>query len=219
MAQDRGSGNDHMGISAKVALSDGGREQGSLRLEKWEIDQVQYVRHLVDLADYPPGWEPKKDDFLAFGVKPFEIAEFEDCNLITNGGWNLLLKGKTLLSTDSAPTIWFDTTHGRIGAGTGVAGAVATDTNLTSIAAMTGNNWILSAAAPTVTTSARTAIFTASFGLSDAVGAWNEWAIDQGTASAATVTATAPMINHAVGSFGTKTGAMTYTVTATLTFT
>jgi hypothetical protein len=55
------------------------------------------------------------------------------------------------------------------------------------------------------------------------VGAWQEFAIDQGTANStagtATVTAVAPMMNHSANiGAGTKAGG-TWSATATLSFT
>lgn len=218
MAIDHGYGTDKMGVGVGVPLVDGAREETGLKVQKWDADQVAYVQRRHGLV---PGMDPTPFHFNAARVKPYEVGSYRG-NLITREGWTLLLHGKTLLSTDSVPTLFFDTTHGRIGIGTSNTAAVATDTALGSIAAMTGNNWILCAAAPTVTTTATpsTVVFVATFASTDAVGAWNEFAVDQGTAATASTARVAPMINHSAGiAQGTKASGQVWTATATLSFT
>lgn len=217
MTIDKGFGADHMGIAASAPISESGIERTMLMVSKWDDEQTDWMHRKLGLPDHVtiPGYA-----FINHRVNPYEDFVYHG-NLITRAGWTLFLHGKTILSTDTAPTLFFDSTHGRIGVGTSVSAAAATDTALGSIASMTGNNWILCAAAPTVTTTATpsTVVFTATFGATDAVGAWNEFAIDQGTAAAASVTATAPMLNHSTSiGAGTKAGG-TWTATATLSFT
>lgn len=213
MAADRGRARDLMAVGVGAALSDGGRHSTSFRIDKWDLDQTRWVARKSGIA------VPRAAHFAALKVAPFDVTQDDDCNLITNAGWNLLLKGKTLLSTDTAPTIWYDSTHGRIGVGSSATAPTAADTALNSVAGFAGNNWILCGAAPTVGSSLRTAIFTATFGTADGNGTWLEFAIDQGTASAASVSATAPMLNHGLLTTSTKNNTQTWAATATLTFT
>lgn len=221
MAIDTGFGADVMGIAALSPLAESGRERTRLVIQKWDDDQTDWAFRKLDVPVNAFTIQPRQ--FRELRLLPYEEFTYHG-NLITNAGWNLFLRGKTILSTDTAPTVWFDATHGRIGIGTNTTpAAAATDTGLGSVTGMTGNNWKLCGAAPTFpngTSSPWNVVFTATFGASDAVGAWNEFAIDQGTASAGPViTATAPMINHSVNiGAGTKAGG-TWTATATLTFT
>ena len=221
MAIDKGFGADTMALLAAQPMMESGRERTRLEIQKWDDDQTAWMYRKMEYV--PKHVTIPGSSFLRFGVMPYEVFTYHG-NLITNAGWNLFLRGKTILSTDTAPTVWFDATHGRIGIGTNTTpAAAATDTGLGSVTGMTGNNWKLCGAAPTFpngTSSPWNVVFTATFGASDAVGAWNEFAIDQGTASAGPViTATAPMINHSVNiGAGTKAGG-TWTATATLTFT
>jgi hypothetical protein len=213
---DYGFGADNMGVGVTAGLHESGRERTTLRVERWDAEQVAWTKARFGLHS-----DPAKSHFVAADVRPYLITEYHG-NLITEAGWTLFLHGKTILSTDSAPTIWFDSTHGRIGVGTSVSAANAADTALGSIGSMTGNNWKLTGAAPTVTTTGApsTVVFVASFASTDAVGAWNEFAVDQGTASAASTSATAPMLNHSTNiAQGTKATGQVWTATATLSFT
>ncbi len=212
MAIDKGFAVDNITTNVHTEFMEHGRVRTIFRVERYDFDQTMWAACKLDID------RPEAQHFKMLGVRPYDVTEDWDCNLITNAGWNLFLKGKTLLSTDTAPTVWYDATHGRIGIGTSATAATYTDTALTSIAGMTGNNWILCGAAPTVASSARTAIFTASFGLTDAVGNWNEFAVDQGTASAASTAATAPMLNHGIPVTSTKNSSQTWAATVTLTF-
>lgn len=216
MANDRGFGADLMGVAATAPMFESGRERTTLLVQKWDEDQTNWAvaRIRVDKPAWMSVVRPRH--FRALGIEPYEEYTYHG-NLITQAGWGQLFKAVTV----GSPTL-FSATVGRIGVGTSTTTAVATDVALGSIASMTGNNWKLCGALPTVTSAATpgTVVFTATFGATDAVGAWNEFAIDQGTTSAGpTVTATAPMMNHSANiGAGTK-AAGTWTATATLSFT
>jgi hypothetical protein len=218
MSIDRGYGADSMGVHAAVPYMDGGRETATLLVEKFDLDMTRWAQRRLGV---PRRVTIPRSTFRRLKIRPFETVEAAG-NLMTTAGWGQLFK--SILG--GSPTL-FSATVGRIGIGSGSVAAVSTDTALGSISTnggLTGNNWVLCGVAPTDSTAATpcTSVFTASFGTSAAVGEWNEWAIDQGTASAGpTVTATAPMMNHAVpgvGVIGTK-GSATWTATATLSFT
>jgi hypothetical protein len=214
MAVDKGFGADFMAIAASAPLMESGRERTQLVIQKWDEDQTAWMYRKMEHV--PKHVTIPGRSFLRFGLMPYEEYTYHG-NLITRAGWNQLFLGGFVGTTGTK----FSATVGRIGVGTSNTAATAADTNLNSIASMTGNNWILCGVAPTtsVVGTPCTAVFTATFGATDAVGAWNEFAIDQGTASAATVTATAPMMNHSAGiGAGTKAGG-TWTATATLSFT
>jgi hypothetical protein len=214
MSIDKGFGLDVMSVLAVSPMVDSGRERTKLVVQKWDDDQTNWMYRKME---HVPGHITIPGaSFLRFKVMPYEEFTYNG-NLITQAGWGQLFKAITV----GSPTL-FSATVGRIGVGTSVSAAAATDTALGSIASMTGNNWKLCGVTPTVTSAATpgTLVFTATFGATDAVGAWNEFAIDQGTASAGpTVTATAPMMNHSTNiGAGTKAGG-TWTATATLSFT
>jgi hypothetical protein len=222
MAISKGYGSDTLGVSASIPMTDGGRETTVFNIRKWTPDQMAFVARKIDedlvalVLSGQKTLQPRH--FLWARVAPEEVHESYS-NLITTAGWAQLFK--SILG--GSPTL-FSATVGRIGVGTGTTGAVSSDTALGSVASMTGNNWILCGAAPTNSTAATpcTSIFVATYGATAAVGAWSEFAVDQGTASAGpVVTATAPMMNHTVqsaGFYGTKAGG-TWTATATLSFT
>jgi hypothetical protein len=215
MAIDHGHGSDSLGVHAGVPFTDGGRETATLLVEKFDLDMTSWAQSRLEI---PSHMTVQRRHFRQLRIEPYEAVEVPG-NLMTTAGWAQLFKS----IIGGSPTL-FSSSVGRIGVGTGTTAATSADTALGSVSSMTGSNWILCGAAPTDSTSSTpcTSVFTASFGTSAAVGSWNEWAVDQGTASAGpTVTATAPMMNHSVpgaGVIGTK-GSATWTATATLSFT
>jgi len=226
MAADNGRSGDALGIAVTEHLGpgDGGRETGALRIEKWDLDQIAWARgRNRDFFD--PRREPDARWFTEFGVRPVEVAEFADTNLITGAGWARCLNNGGWLGT--AATL-FSATVGRVGLGQGLTAATYSDTALTTASGWTGGNWQLNGATPTYATASggtgATMIFLCTFG----TGAFSanlitEFAVDQGTAaSGANVTASvAPMVNHGVNAsgYGTKTSSQTWNITVTLTFT
>lgn len=220
MSLDKGFGSDLMGVSATSPLVESGRERTKLVIQKWDDDQAKWVFGRLDAPRNAFTLKPRH--FAWLKVLPYEEYTYNG-NLITRAGWAQLFAGGVFGTTPTK----FSTTVGRIGIGTSTGAAAATDTALGSIAGLSGSgsNWILSGANPTLNTGATpcTVVFTATFGANDAVGAWNEFAIDQGTANSTagtpTVTAVAPMMNHSTSiGAGTKAGG-TWTATATLSFT
>jgi hypothetical protein len=227
MAIDRGRAGDAMGIGA--ALTDGGRETGSIKILKWDDDQSHWVTrkifgHMgaVVLEDVP-GLQLPEGVFRKFGVEPSEVYEKADCNLITKAGWDHCLLAANW--NGGTHTTQFSATVGRIGIGTGSTTPTYADTALTSITSLTGTgNWVLCGAAPTISdaSSPATVAFTSSFTSAYGTGAaWAEFAVDSGTATAGsnTVSATADMVNHGLATPGTKGASTTWTVTVTLSFT
>jgi hypothetical protein len=220
MAIDRGAGADMMSIAALSPLAESGRERTKLVIQKWDDDQTRWMYRKMEHV--PRHVTIPGASFTHFGLKPYEEFTYNG-NLITRAGWNQLFVGGFAGTTGTK----FSATVGRIGIGTGTGAAAAADTALASIAGLSGSgsNWILCGAAPTLNTGVTpcTAVFVATFGANDAVGAWQEFAIDQGTANSTagtpTVTAVAPMMNHSTNiGAGTKAGG-TWTATATLSFT
>src|SRR6266702_158580 len=204
MATDRGLAGDAMGIGA--GLTDGGRETGSIQIQKWDADQSHWVArklfgHLgaVKLEDVP-GLQLPRAKFRQFGVEPSEVYTKDDCNRITKAGWDHCLLAANW--NGGTHTTQFRASVGRTGIG----------------------NWVLCGAAPTIvdTAAPATVAFTSSFTSAYGTGAaWQEFAVDSGTATAVsnTVTATADMVNHGLATPGTKGASTTWTVTVTLSFT
>ena len=216
-----------MGIGA--ALLDGGRETGSIFIEKWDANQSDWVTRKLyghlgadTLADVP-GLELPRPRFRQFGVKPSEVYQRDDCNLITKAGWDHCLLAANW--NGGTHNTQFSASVGRIGIGTSATAPTYGDTALTSVTGLTGTgNWVLCGAAPTISdaSSPATVAFVSSFTAAFGTGAaWQEFAVDSGTASAGsnTVTATADMVNHGLATPGTKGASTTWTVTVTLSFT
>jgi len=227
MAIDRGMAGDGMGVGA--VLTDGGRETGSIRIEKFDADQSHWVTrklfgHLgADRLEDVPGLALPQSSFQEFNVAPSDVYTRDDCNLITKAGWDHCLLAANW--NGGTHNTQFSATVGRIGIGTGSTTPAYGDTALTSVTGLTGTgNWVLCGAAPTISdaSSPATVAFTASFTSAFGTGAaWQEFAVDAGTSSAGTntVTAVADMVNHGLATPGTKGASTTWTVTVTLSFT
>jgi hypothetical protein len=224
--QDPGLGSDVLGISVRAAMTESGRERTTLLVRKWDAEQIAWARSRIardhdHLSD--PAAEPDHRQFELLGVAPYAVTEWHG-NLITQAGWAAFIAGPF----GTTPTK-FSATAGRIGIGSGTGPAVATDTALGSVAGLSGSgsNWKLTGSNPVVNTGVTpcTFVHTVAFGVNDAIGPWNEFAVDIGTASSTAgtpvVTATAPMYNHsaASGLAGTKAVSQTWTATVTLSFT
>ena len=216
-----------MGIGA--ALLDGGREQGSIYIEKWDAGQSDWVTrklygHLdADRLGDVPDLQLPRVRFRQFGVRPSEVYAKSDCNLITKAGWDHCLLAANW--NGGTHNTQFSASVGRIGIGTGSTTPAFGDTALTSVTGLTGtSNWVLCGAAPTITDTAApvTVAFVASFTSAFGTGAaWQEFAVDSGTANGGTNTtaAVADMVNHGLATPGTKGAGTTWTVTVTLSFT
>jgi hypothetical protein len=212
---EQGHGRDGFGVHAGAVMLESGRERTGLVVRKWDLEQTIWAQRRLDMHESQTVQERQ---FNALKLRPYEISEWEG-NLITQVGWGDMFTGFF-----GSQASLFSTTVGRIGIGTSTSATVATDTALGSVSGMTGNNWILSGSNPTLASNVTpcTVVITASFGTTAAVGAWNEFAIDHGTASGGpTTAAVGHMINHSSwssGGPGTK-GAATWSATATLSFT
>lgn len=145
------------------------------------------------------------DVLRAEGLKPYDVRVSEG-NLLANAGINRLIS----LLIGAGGTA-FNATNTRIGVGDGVAAAVATQTDLQG-----ANKYfrLVDAGYPNGTT-AQTLTAQATYDTTTANFAWNEWCIDNGSASGAVVTA--PMLNRKVPSpsLGTKSSG-TWVLTVTI---
>lgn len=144
------------------------------------------------------------EQLLEQSLVPIDYVEAAG-NLVTTAGAGKLWK---LGVNQSAQQAW-DATHTRIGVGSGSTAATAADTDF----AGPSKWWQLIDAAGTPSTNALA--FTATHPTGQSNFAWNEYGIDTGTTSGATVTAV--LFNHAIVSLGTKTSAAAWAFTVTLT--
>lgn len=178
--------------------SEGIRWTPRARVDKYDADQVDYVRNLGD------GREPCGET-LSTLCDPWESIETEG-NLLTTAG---LTRITAVLIGTSSGTL--DSTRVRLGVGDSSTAAVVGDTAL-------GTNQyfrVMDATYPQA--SAGVLTFVSSFGSSDANFAWNCWGIDVGTATVTSSATVGTLINRKVSSQGTKaTGTWVYTVTITL---
>ena len=211
--RDTGSGNDRLDVTALVGARDFGGHETLFRAEKWDTDQIGWVSRRLSL---PPGAEPAAGHFARAGVAPFEVYEKENCNLILDAGWQMLMNGIAGSSVTK-----FSTTGpvGRIGGGISNTAAAYTQTDLQAATGSANRQWEILSANPTVgSTHAAGLVFAATVPTTDANFAWAEFGVDSGTA-AGTGASVATMLNRGVASPGTKTSSQTWTVTVTITWT
>lgn len=214
MGNDFGHAHDGISVSARTALEESGFGTTRWTVERWDEEQTRWaMEHLDSLMQYRvqrEGFQLDSSAFHAMRIRPYLVTEVIG-NLITNAGWTRLMN----LLTNQGATQAFDATHTRIGVGNSNTAEAYADTDL-GASAGSANRWFqLVSGAGTLGT--RTLAWSATFGTSDGNFAWNEFGIDQGTASGNTVTAV--FLNHKAGiAQGTKASGQTWTATATLTF-
>lgn len=181
-------------------------------VRRWDADQTRWLHNRISR-------EPIALDFDLYGVKPYSVTAHKDCNLIVHTGWAALLGGVAGTSIGTK----FSSSAGRIGVGTSSTAATAGDTALggDTGSGSTTSYYQLCGAAPTITTNVApaTLVFTATFGTGVANFAWNEFGIDNYTASSVTTTGTSSVFfNHGISAQGTKASGQTWNMTATLNF-
>jgi hypothetical protein len=211
VGNDFGRARDGIAIGALAPLPDSGFGTTHWRVDRWDEDQTAQAFDLAAGSGFPPIDRITPDIFQAFRIAPY-LTTYLVGNLITNAGWTRIMN----LLTNQGATQALDSTHARIGVGNSNTAEAYTDTDL-GAAAGSANRWFqLVSGAGTLGT--RTLAWSATFGTADGNFAWNEFGIDQGTASGNTVTAI--LLNHKAGiAQGTKASGQTWTATATLTFT
>lgn len=203
MTLDIASADEVLAVASGNPLRDVSHATTNWMFRRWDAEQTAWAAGRL-------GRGPTDADFDALRIDPYGETEHHG-NLVLNAGWTRLMN----LLTNQGATQAYDATHCRIGAGNGSTAAAYTDTDL-SASAGSANRWFqLVSGAGTLGT--RTLAWSASFGTADGNFAWAEFGIDAGTASGNTVTA--PLLNRAVSSQGTKVSGQTWTATATLTFT
>lgn len=184
------------------------------RIDRFTVDQIEACRRALGLER-----EPISSELLAFCAADsvFEM----DGNLLTRQGRKRLIDRFVGTSSNQA----LDATHCRIGVGNGTTAAADTDTDLGAAAGSGNRQFKLVDSAPTVGSGSSSGVLTAvaTFGTSIANFAWEEWGLDGGTGDGTTVTTegntTPGLVNHKVGSLGTKTSAASWVFTVTVTIT
>lgn len=204
MSGDAGRAADQVSIGCACGHAERGFGTTRWQVQRWDADQTRWVKRRSGLA------VPAGDDFLRMRVTPYSVTETTG-NLVTNAGYSRIGN----LFTNQGATQAFDATHCRIGAGNGSTAVAYTDTDLSAAAGST-NRWFQLVSAVFTIGGTRTWTVAATFGTADGNFAWNEFGIDQGTASGNTVTAI--LLNHALSSQGTKASGQTWTATATITW-
>jgi hypothetical protein len=136
------------------------------------------------------------------GLAPDEVLEMQG-NLLLNAGITRLVN----LLTGAGGTA-YNAANSRIGVGNSTTAASAGQTDLQGASKYFK-------LVDSVTPSGQTVTWVATFGSSDANFAWEEWGVDNGSSSGATVTA--PLLNRKVTSMGTKSSGSTWTLTVTVT--
>lgn len=203
-----------MNRAGAAVLGDSGTHRTTLDVARWGPEEIDYALRKLDLE---PGHDLFPEDFAGLKVAPYSETQHVG-NLIMNTMWTKLIT--SYFGTYTAPTK-FSTTVGRIGIGDATSPAAAyTDTDLSAAAGSTHRLFKFAAANPTttITSGTRSFVLVATFQAADAMFAWNEFGLDQGTADGTTVVA--DFINHATGiSQGTKGTNQVWTATATLSWT
>lgn len=205
MSGDAGTGSDGLGVRCACGHAERGFGTTVWRVQRWDADQTRWVKGKTGLL------EPQGRDFIKAGAAPYSVTETTG-NLITNAGYSRIGN----LFTAQGATQAFDAAHCRIGAGDGTTAVAYTDTDLSALAGST-HRWFQLVSAVFTIGGTRTWTVAATFGTADGNFAWQEFGIDQGTASGNTVTAI--LLNHALSSQGTKASGQTWTATATITWT
>lgn len=144
------------------------------------------------------------DDTASYeaGDAPDSVDVYEG-NLMLNAGLTRL--NNLLIGAGGTA---FNSTNARIGVGISNTAASAGQTDLQG--ASKRFNLVDS-----ISNSGQVITAVATFGSSDANFAWEEWGIDNGTASGNTVTA--PLLNRKVVTMGTKASGSTWVLTVTIT--
>ena len=205
MSGDAGTASDQVSVGCACGHAERGFGTTTWQVQRWDAEQTRWVKRRSGLAS------PQGDEFARLRVAPYSVTETTG-NLITNSGYSRIGN----LFTNQGATQAFDSTHCRIGAGDGVTAVAYTDTDLSAVAGST-HRWFQLVSGAFTIGGTRTWSVAATFGTADGNFAWNEFGIDQGTASGNTVTAI--LLNHALSSQGTKAAGQTWTATATITWT
>lgn len=187
-----------------MSYGDGIKWHAFMHVDKYDPALVEELtRHL--------GHEPTAEDIARLGVDASSVSE-TDGNLIVTVGLTRI----TSLITGSGLAL--TNTTMRTAVGNSTTAALVGDTDLNAAAGST-NRWhqIMDATYPQTSAGIITARST--FGTSDGNFAWEEWGWDVNTATVTSTNSksTATLINHKVGSNGTKPNGAIWIASSTVT--
>lgn len=193
------------------------------RVRRWDAEQVDWTLGRLGVQ----GRQRNKANvvigpgtFAELGVAPYSDTTDRDCNLVVQAGWVALIGGIAATSIVNK----FSATFGRIGAGTVTTAAAYSDVKLggDTGGSSTTSYYQACMAAPTIVTSSAppSMAFTATFGTGVANFSWQEFCIDNYSASGVTTTGLSNVIllNHGISNQGAKVAGQVWTATATLNF-
>ena len=200
--------NEVFGIQSKLHGTESGSEDAVLIIRKYDGDMANWITRKSGIK------APKEADFQRFKIRPYqEVIAYG--NGITTVGWGRILDravGSTAQSWDSG--------HCRIGVGTSTVGTAVGNTDLDSPTGTANRYWQTVDALASTGTGGGTVRLSvvATFTSGNANFIWNEWGIDQGSATGSGASV-APLLNRKVQSLGTKASPAVWTATAQLDFT
>jgi hypothetical protein len=149
------------------------------------------------------------EQMFALNMEPYGVAD-EPGNLLLNAGINRM--GSLLIAGGGQG---YNNANTAIGVGDTATAAAATQTDL-SAAVNAANRYFQMADATFPTFAVQVLTVTATFATGNGNFVWNEWMIDQHTASGATASVAAAL-NRKVVALGTKTSAAAWAFTVTIT--
>ena len=205
------------GIRAEYPIGESLKEHGILVVRKYDPDAVAWASK--KMGGGKPGAldfiGSHEHDFHRLKIDPYEVVESVS-NMFVTAGWQRLMN----LLIGAGGTTYASATC-RIGVGTATAAAANTQTDLQAATGSANREWQMvtgNGSTGTGTGAGNSRLsFVATFGSGNANFAWQEWGIDQGTASS-NAASTAPLLNRAVSSLGTKASPAIWTATSQLDF-
>lgn len=213
---DYGRASEYFGIGVAASIGESGRERGSLVVARWDEDMTDWLSRKLGggRLGQPDFTQPGPQDFADADLDPYDVTT-GGYNLITTGGWDRIL---TLAIAGGGQA--YDATHTRIGVGTATAAAASGQTDLSAATGAANRVWVMVTGAGTVGTgtAVRRLSFVGTIGTGDGNFAWQEEAIDNGSASGVGASTT-PLLNRLVSNQSTKVSGQTWTATMLLDFT
>lgn len=191
-----------------VVDEDGAKWKVSAKVDKFDRDALAKCADWLGLRHR----EPTGAELLAWmescpdATGPYETVVVPG-NLLTTAGLNRLT-GLLIAAGGQG----YDATHARIGVGDDATAANVADTDLTAAAGSSHRQFDL---VDTISRSNGVVTAVATFGTGVGNFHWQEWGIDNGTASTTSVVAV--FLNHKVTDLGTKTSAASWVFTVTIT--
>lgn len=217
-ANDQGKGREALGIGAGLDL---GMERGKVRtnftVEKWDVEQIEWLRRRDAMRQQllRPGELVTARHFALYGCRPFETYLREDCNIIVDTGWVMIMNG----IAGAAVNKFTNAARGRIGGGDTGGATGYGDTELKAAVNAANRYFALLNAVPTVGADHTAGLIVAAqFAPANGNFAWAEFGLDSGTVSGADA-AVAPFFSRGTATPGTKTAAQTWNATITYTWT